>query len=523
MKKYIVSSKKYFLLGLIVSVMTALLSVVLSFSMGNFVTSAAEVNFKGLIINGSLSIFSIVLQLGTYSLSTKYKNKFVKECIIKIKMDLTYQLLNNYLFDIKEEHIFLIENKVPQLANDYLSPIFSIYSLMIQVILTGVGLLWLDIRLFLIFTGVSVFPLIINPLLKKQIGNYKKEFLDETGNSHKMTRELLHSFLELRLMDSIPFVLPRMRESIEKIEKLREKTNTWDYLINRIAIAIGMLAQMICMLVAAIFIFLRIIPVGGLTTATQLSNYIFPAINMINAQLLLIKTSQEIVFEIQTILNNDDSADVSNTLDNYDVTIENVSLEYPNKTISYPSYTFLENKYYLLVGESGAGKSSLFKLLLKELQHSTGSIKVGNVCLDQISKRQLFTFIGYMPQDIKLFTATLEENIALFNENILTRERHQINKLIDYFELQHLKHKILSIEEISGGERQRIGLIRLLIQKKKIVLLDEPVSALDIEMRKKVLVKINEMLGTKLLISHVYNENDGYDEIITIERLGRQR
>lgn len=487
------------LLAMGISVVMALLSVSLSFSMGNFVTDAARGELRGLWVNGGIALASIVGQLGVSTLEGRNRNAFVRRCVIDLKVEVAENLLQQYGEVITDEPIFLIEKKIPQLATDYFAALVLVVSYSVQMVVASIALLWLEGRLFLLFTSISIVPIVLNPLLKRQSGKWKLPFLEQTRASHLFTSEFVQSVVLIQLAKAQPFFLKRMQESIQEVEGLRERSANWDWFVHRLSLAVGMLAQMVCMIIAALFIVYGIIPVGGLTTATQLSNYIFPSINFINSYALLMKTTLPIREEVAEYLKRP----LANRMQlPQKGDIKSHHLRYAD--ITYPDITFEEGKHYLIKGQSGIGKTTLLKLVLQMYSSYEGSLSIGGVEARNLNLEAYYQRVAYLPQEVVIYRDTLEANLSLFDESKLNDDR--LTRLIAVFHLQHLQGMILTPETLSGGEKKRIGLIRLLLQDRELYLLDEPVSALDEDLREVVWQVINQLEGTVIVVSHIYNE-----------------
>ncbi len=164
-----------------------------------------------------------------------------------------------------------------------------------------------------------------------------------------------------------------------------------------------------------------------------------------------------------------------------------------------------------LYGESGAGKTSLLRILAGLLRPDSGKIDVdGKIWFQSTSKRISLKpqerNLGFVFQDYALFpNMTVLENLefALGEQNDF-----DVNYLLELTELGDLKHK--KPETLSGGQQQRVALARALAQKPDILLLDEPLSALDDAMRRKLqhyLLKAHKEFGlTTVLVSHNVEE-----------------
>lgn len=181
----------------------------------------------------------------------------------------------------------------------------------------------------------------------------------------------------------------------------------------------------------------------------------------------------------------------------------------------YKTLTIKEeiNEKYIVevVGQSGIGKTTFFRILSGLLVPDYGVISIGNkVILDTKNKINIppqRREIALMFQDYALFpNMSVEENIqfAQKKKNIL-----RIKELLNVFDLELFKDK--KIQKLSGGQQQRVALARTLAQEAGIILLDEPFSAVDKEMRKKMQTEIlkyqQEKEAIVFFISHQQDEN----------------
>ena len=158
-----------------------------------------------------------------------------------------------------------------------------------------------------------------------------------------------------------------------------------------------------------------------------------------------------------------------------------------------------------VLGPNGCGKTTLFSMCIGEQNPEGGKIYLSNKAIDQIpihlrSKEGL----GYLPQQRSVFNLSTYDNIfGICQLYFKDREKQKAitEKLLDEFNLQHLRS--LNASVLSGGEVRRVMLARLMINKPKIVLLDEPLAALDpqiIQDIQKYILKIQSS-GTAILIT----------------------
>ena len=160
-----------------------------------------------------------------------------------------------------------------------------------------------------------------------------------------------------------------------------------------------------------------------------------------------------------------------------------------------------------VLGPNGCGKTTLFSMCIGEQNPEGGKIYLNNKAIDQIpihlrSKEGL----GYLPQQRNVFNMSVYDNIigiAQISIKDSQMQKEITEKLLDEFNLQHLR--TLNASVLSGGEIRRLMMARIMINKPKIVLLDEPLAALDpivIQDIQKYIVKIQRQGVSVLLTDH---------------------
>ena len=170
------------------------------------------------------------------------------------------------------------------------------------------------------------------------------------------------------------------------------------------------------------------------------------------------------------------------------------------------SFKIKQNEKIALIGTIGSGKSTIGKLLIKLFDYDEGSIKINGIELKDVSIKSLRKVITYIPQHPKLFNRTLYSNITYGVNNI---KKEKVLELINSINISSIKDKFLEIlydpvgkygNNLSGGQRQIVWLLRSILQKSKIIILDEPTSSLDEENKKLVMDFIINASKNKTLI-----------------------
>ncbi len=159
-----------------------------------------------------------------------------------------------------------------------------------------------------------------------------------------------------------------------------------------------------------------------------------------------------------------------------------------------------------IYGPNGRGKSTVMNLLCTILESYTGKISVNGFELHDINKKDWRKLIAYAPQTPYLFRESVIENIMMGNWNA---EKEKIEQLMKDFGILHLAERMVDMDsDLSGGEKQKISLIRAMIKDAQIILLDEPSNHLDQKSIAVLKNYIEETSQTVIFITHDKNLTD---------------
>ncbi|APS41438.1 L-proline glycine betaine ABC transport system permease protein ProV [Weissella jogaejeotgali] len=176
--------------------------------------------------------------------------------------------------------------------------------------------------------------------------------------------------------------------------------------------------------------------------------------------------------------------------------------------------TVASGEFFVLVGPSGSGKTTILKMINRLIEQSAGEILIDDINVNQVDTAKLRKNIGYVLQNIALFpnlTITQNAGILLEAQGVKRDKRETlVNQLLDRVGLPHEQYGSRMPSELSGGEQQRVGIVRALITKPDIILMDEPFSALDPLSRKQlqdlILDLYEELKPTILFVTHDMHE-----------------
>lgn len=204
-----------------------------------------------------------------------------------------------------------------------------------------------------------------------------------------------------------------------------------------------------------------------------------------------------------------------------------VSFTYGNvQILNNLSFSLTRGTSVAIVGLSGGGKSTLIKLIVGLLKKGEGELLLDGKDIDEIRLNSYYDHISYLSQDTPIFDATIRDNIV-FDEDTLSDE-----ELYEILEKVHLQEKVSHLPDrldtlvgekglkLSGGERQRLAFARIIAQKRNILILDEPVSALDNITEQSLMETIlNEFKDkTIIIVAHRLNFIKDVDKILVVDQ-----
>jgi ATP-binding cassette, subfamily B, multidrug efflux pump len=190
------------------------------------------------------------------------------------------------------------------------------------------------------------------------------------------------------------------------------------------------------------------------------------------------------------------------------------------------SFTIEQGKTLAIIGHTGSGKSTIANLMCRLHDVSAGEILIDNQKINHINLFDLRQSIGYVPQEVFLFSESISNNIA-FSVNA---ESFSAEKIEQYAEYAAIKENIQNFPEgfktlvgergitLSGGQKQRVSIARALAADPKILILDDCLSAIDTETEEEILFHLKKLMHerTSIIISHRISSVKHADEIIVL-------
>jgi subfamily B ATP-binding cassette protein MsbA len=208
------------------------------------------------------------------------------------------------------------------------------------------------------------------------------------------------------------------------------------------------------------------------------------------------------------------------------ITFDHISFAYQSTTVlDQIQFTLEKGKKIALVGQSGSGKSTIAKLLVRFYDPSAGNIIVDGVPLHDLSAEDWLQHLGYISQETFLLNDSVRNNLLMGNPN--ATEEAMWNALEVAHAVDFVKGLPGGLEaslgesggKLSGGQRQRIGIARAVLKDPAILVLDEATSALDSESERTVQQALDALMAerTTLIIAHRLSTIQQADEILVLK------
>ncbi|MDB9742330.1 ABC transporter ATP-binding protein/permease [Candidatus Pelagibacter sp.] len=349
--------------------------------------------------------------------------------------------------------------------------------------------------------------------------------------STKMIDSLLN-FETVKYFNNEAFEANRLDQSLEEYELAANQSRHSLSLLNIAQTFIIMLGITIMLVMSVYGIKSGEINIGGFVVINAYMLQLYQPLNWLGSVYREIRqalTDMENMFSLLEVAptTNDDLNDIPQSND-AEIRFENISFDYDIRRtiIKNISFTVPNGKKVAIVGPTGAGKSTISRLLFKFYDPKEGNIFINNTNVNKISQNSLRKIIGVVPQDTVLFNDTIYYNIAYGNTGATKEEvisAAQNADIHDFITILPDGYETIVGErglKLSGGEKQRVAIARTILKNPKIFFFDEATSALDTSTEKEIQKNLENVSKgkTTLIIAHRLSTAANADNIIVLDQ-----
>ena len=320
---------------------------------------------------------------------------------------------------------------------------------------------------------------------------------------------------------------------LEDSYKAMDKINFYDSIFSPIILIMRSTVVAIVVILSSDYISFLGISIGSVAAAIELINNIFAPIENLGMELQNIQQSIAGIYRIDEFLNEKEETSKNSDLTyerivkegNLNIKFENVNFHYEkNKDILNDINLDIKYKESItFAGRTGAGKTTLFKLILGLLEPTNGRITLSGVKISEIPNYEKRKIFGYVEQSFSFIEGSVSDQISLKDEKIRNEEIVNAMKFVgihDYIlTLEKGYDTLASPNLFSQGQRQLLSIVRAIVTSPPIMLLDEITANLDSETEEKIIKVLRNASSerTVLSISHRLSSILTSDRIIKLE------
>lgn len=549
MYRYLWKSSKmtagYIVIALISSVMGTGFAFLLS-HMLDLVQSGTEKKIAAFL--GFGCIYVIVMVLAEAAASTM-KYKVLEAASVKLKNDAFCKIAEKTVaeFEKKNSAFFLTQltGKSDLCTNLYFKNLMELPGLIGALVSAAAACIWFSPLMLLLMLGFSFLTVWLVRKPGKRVEESAAALSEELSVYTAKSKDYLEGFRLIKSFLAEENFCGEHNRANERLEERRFQNHKAMILAIYTGEMTGVFSTVVITGAAAVLAVRGVITAGAVLALAQLIGKIISPISGFVDMKVQLKSIKPVLNEFEELLwgNKQEKAgeakksEVKTKAENPKeenpkegslFEIQNVGFRYPESDVFLYTHVNLElqrGKKYLITGKSGIGKSTLFALLMGFYEPAEGKIFFEGRDMSGMSEGEIFKKVGYLQQNAVLFEDTLRNNICLFK----TCGEEKLWQVISLAGLEPfvrglpkgLDTKISEAgNNISGGEKQRICLARLLLADKEVFLLDEFETGIDEETKNAIENTVLEMKNkTILAISHDLSEGHRakYDEVFQIE------
>lgn len=485
----------------------------------------------------SLLYFSTIVFLGIFN--------FGKESIItvfgqKIVRKIREEMIN------KLERIpigYLSTNESGSVVSRFSNDVEAVGSLftsgIVSMIVDSFKIIGIVISIWLFSYKIGILVLFIIPVVyfitvifQRKMLTVQRLYRVLTAKVNNHIPESINNIQMIKSFAKEEYMEEKYVEYLDESYKAMNKINFYDSIFSPIILILRAVVVSIVVILSSDHLSFLGLSIGSVAASIELINNIFTPIESLAMELQNIQQSIAGIYRIDEFLNEEEETEKDFNLTYDKIIRENLDIEFKNVSFHYEKgENILENinlsinykESVTFSGRTGAGKTTLFKLILGLLQPSTGSITLGNVEVSKIPNNEKRKIFGYVEQSFSFISGSVYDQISLKDEKI---KKEDIENAIKFVELHDY---IMNLEEgydtyvsphlFSQGQRQLLSIARAIVTSPHIMLLDEITANLDSETEEKIIsvLKNASSQRTLLSISHRLSSVLTCDRIIKLE------
>ncbi len=457
------------------------------------------------------------------------QNKIILKLYTKVSQTLFYAKIDYFLHNNSAEITNKISTDIYNVSSLADSSIMNMFGYVLQVFSGIAGLLVINWKLALLVLSVVPVKYFLIRRFSKEEESIFEQWIEASADFSAWLGDTVNGIREIKLWNMYE---KKQQDVIKKQEKVLELNRRSKLLLaynNSSDSAVQSLVVAALYGIGGYFICREQLTLGSLTAFISYNNYVIGPISLIlNLKIILAQVKPSVqrlkeFFVIETEKKEGKYKEIREVKNK--ICFKNVTFSYGEKMILRDvNLEISKGEKIAIIGENGSGKSTIISLLLRFIQPQEGNIYVDGVDIMQFDLHQYRNLFSVVNQDIYLFEDTVGNNISLglqLNENEMNVfcEKMGMKKFINQLSQRHACVIEKNGENLSGGERQKISILRAVIKNSPVFILDEATANIDEKYEKFIFnLFINEFTDkTFIIITHKRENLQGVDRLYQIE------
>ncbi len=435
-------------------------------------------------------------------------------------MNFLQMMRNGELISRVTSDITRIRSLISSIMPSLLTNIITIFALMIYV-------LYRNVHLALYF--FTIIPILAIPIvyLSKLMKRYSHRSQESNSDMTSRLAEIFNNIEIIKAHFAHNYEIERFKKESQKVFDYLMKQNKISMLSSPTAEVIGSFALALVLYMGATEVMEGSMTVGEFFAFMAALAMLYGPIKALSRIHTKLQDAVAAFERIDSLLQRDTKLieGTKEAKEIYEVIFDDVSLKYEDKlALSHISLKASKGKVYALVGNSGAGKSSLVSLMVRFYEPTSGRILIDGVDIKEYSLASLLQRVSFVTQRVFIFNDTIAHNVAYSADYDKERVIKALKKAHAWEFVSKLENGIYThLDEfganLSGGQRQRIALARALYKDPSVLILDEATSALDNRSEEAIQQALEEIKGNMItfIVAHRLSTIENADEILLFD------
>ena len=513
-KNYILRRKRAFLSVVFLQIIMWGCQVIVQFFAINALDGAIKLNFNLFLKWTAISFITWGIYFLICSIEAYKRADVIRKFNNDVRNDIYLSVYNDTISNIykmdKSDYISYVTHNINEITRLCWEPLFNMVGRLAQILWSIIALIYIDFYLFLFSIIATVIMWYLPKISEEKFEKLGEENLKAQSIAMGKFKDLLYGISVFKIFNRMNWYIAKGIEASHISEDAKFKQN---YIVEILECIMGFISVILQILSEVLVVVLAVkgrIGVAVIAGAANLIGGVSNGLNNFASAKNSIMQSKS-YFEIIKDNNKDNNIKKTELSFKDNIELKNISYSYGEKEVlNNINMEFKKNHKYAIVGKSGSGKSTILKIIMGIIDDYEGDVLYDGVVKE---KDAIDYDIGYISQNIYLFNDTIKENLKLGREFSNDEIEESLIKSSLVNDINRFQDGIDTIvgddaKMISGGEKQRIGIARSILQGSKIILIDEGTNALDKENREYIennLLLDNDL--TIIIVSHHLDNN----------------